>query len=131
MAARVAINGLGRIGRATLKIVLDEPGPRPRRNERHRAAGNLAYLLKYDTVYGRYERSVEAADGSLVIDGRSYKVLSQKDPASLPWRDLAVDLVYECTGVFTRKDDLAKHIQAGARRAILSAPMGSVRWCTA
>jgi glyceraldehyde 3-phosphate dehydrogenase len=122
MTGRVAINGLGRIGRATLKIVLDGPDLDLVAINDIAPPENLAYLLKYDTVYGRYEKSVEAGDGSLTVDGRNYEVLSQKDPASLPWRDLAVDLVFECTGAFTRKEDLAKHIQAGAKRAILSAP---------
>jgi glyceraldehyde 3-phosphate dehydrogenase len=83
---------------------------------------NLAYLLKYDTVYGRYEKGVEEADGKLMIDGKGYQVLSYKDPAQLPWRDLEIDVVFECTGIFTRKEDLQKHIQAGAKHVILSAP---------
>jgi glyceraldehyde 3-phosphate dehydrogenase len=122
MTARVAINGLGRIGRATLKIVLDDPALELVAVNDIAPPENLAYLLKYDTVYGRYERSVEAADGSLEIDGRSYRVLSEKDPASLPWRELEVDVVFECTGIFTRKEDLQRHIEAGARHAILSTP---------
>jgi glyceraldehyde 3-phosphate dehydrogenase len=105
MTARVAINGLGRIGRATLKILLDEPELELVAVNDIAPPENLAYLLKYDTVYGRYEKTVETGDGSLVVDGQSYQVLSQKDPASL-----------------TRKEDLQKHIQAGARHAILSAP---------
>ena len=122
MTARVAINGLGRIGRATLKIVLDEPELELVAVNDIAPPENLAYLLKYDTVYGRYEKTVETGDGSLVVDGKSYQVLSQKDPANLPWRDLQVDVVFECTGIFTTKEDLQKHIQAGARHAILSAP---------
>lgn len=114
--------GLGRIGRATLKIVLDDSELELVAVNDIAPPENLAYLLKYDTVYGRYERPVEAADGSLAIDGKSYRVLSDKDPASLPWHDLQVDVVFECTGIFTTKEGLQKHIQAGARRAILSAP---------
>lgn len=132
MTARVAINGLGRIGRATLKIVLDEPDLELAAVNDIASPDNLAYLLKYDTVYGRYEKTVEVENGSLVIDGKAYRVLSKKDPAALPWRDLEIDVVFECTGVFTRKDDLQKHVRAGAKAAILSAPgrTDSVRWCT-
>jgi glyceraldehyde 3-phosphate dehydrogenase len=122
---KVAINGLGRIGRAALKIILDT-------SELELAAvndivpvENIAYLLKYDTVYGRYERPVEAGDGALVIDGATYPYLSEKDPAQLPWDDLDVELVFECTGIFRQRDDLEKHIKAGARYAILSAPAKS------
>ncbi len=81
-----------------------------------------AYLLKYDTVYGRYEGDVRHENSDLIIDGNRYRVLSEKDPANLPWGDMGIDLVFECTGAFTRKPDLEKHIQAGAKRVILSAP---------
>ncbi|MDX5423512.1 MAG: type I glyceraldehyde-3-phosphate dehydrogenase [Hymenobacteraceae bacterium] len=118
----VAINGLGRIGRATLKILLDS-------NDFHVVAvndlvdaENLAYLLRYDTVYGRYHKTVEATDGKLTIDGKEYKVLNEKDPAKLPWKDMGIDLVFECSGVFTKREDLEKHLHAGAKRVILSAP---------
>ena len=87
------------------------------------ALDNLVYLLKYDTVYGRYDKKVETAGGDLVVAEKRYHYLSEKDPARLPWRDLGVDIVFECTGVFTRKGDLEKHLQAGARRVILSAPV--------
>jgi glyceraldehyde 3-phosphate dehydrogenase len=119
---RVAINGLGRIGRAVLKLVLDTPELELVAINDLVPADNLAYLLKYDTVYGRYERKVEYDDAHLIIDGESYQLFSEKDPSQIPWGDLMVDTVFECTGVFTNKDDLGKHIQAGARRAILSAP---------
>ena len=123
--ANVAINGLGRIGRATLKIVLDTPGLELVAVNDVAPPDNLAYLLKYDTAYGRYERPVEAGDGSLVIGGKDYKVLGEKDPADLPWRDFQVDLVFECTGRFRRREDLEKHLEAGAKRVILSAPARS------
>jgi len=122
---RIAINGLGRIGRATLKILLDQ-------SELELVAINdlvppdsLAYLLRYDTVYGRYNRSVEAQEGKLIIDGQSYPVFSEKDPANLPWKDLNIDIVLECTGIFTKREALEKHLQAGAKRVILSAPAKS------
>jgi glyceraldehyde 3-phosphate dehydrogenase len=120
--AKIAINGLGRIGRATLKIILDTPGLELAAINDIVPIDNLAYLLKYDTVYGRYSRQVEHNENSLIIDGKEYPVFSKKDPAELPWSDLEVDIVIESTGIFTKKDDLQKHIQAGAKFVILSAP---------
>lgn len=128
----VAINGLGRIGRATLKTLLDG-------NDLELVAANdlvpidnLAYLLRYDTVYGRWDRTVEVGDGALDIDGRTVRVLNEKDPARLPWRELGVDIVFECTGAFTSRAGLEKHLEAGAERAILSAPAkgDGVEWVT-
>ncbi len=123
--ANVAINGLGRIGRAALKIILDTSGLDLVAVNDLVLTENLAYLLKYDTAYGRYERTVEARQENLAIDGKTIKVFHQKDPSSLPWKDLAVEIVFECTGVFTRKEDMAKHLQAGAKHVILSAPSKS------
>ena len=123
--ATVAINGLGRIGRAALKILLDADGLDLVAVNDIADADNLAYLIKYDTVYGRYHRDVSAVDGALVIDGRRIPALSERDPANLPWDELGVDLVLECTGVFTTAEDLAKHVQAGASYVILSAPTNS------
>ncbi|MCE3275106.1 MAG: Glyceraldehyde-3-phosphate dehydrogenase (phosphorylating), partial [Propionibacteriaceae bacterium] len=121
----VAINGLGRIGRAALKILLDTDGLDLIAVNDIAEVDNLAYLLKYDTVYGRYYRAVAAADGALIVDGRRIAVFAERDPADLPWADLGVDLVLECTGVFKTEDDLKKHIQAGASFVILSAPTTS------
>jgi glyceraldehyde 3-phosphate dehydrogenase len=121
----VAINGLGRIGRAALKILLDSDGLDVAAVNDIAAADNLAYLLKYDTVYGRYHRKVSAEDGALVIDDRRIPVFSERDPSALPWGDLGVDLVLECTGVFTSEEDLRRHIRAGASHVILSAPTKS------
>ncbi len=120
--ARVAINGLGRIGRATLKLVLDTPELELQAVNDLIPADNLAYLLKYDTVYGRYEKSVESKDNSLVIEGKEYRIFSEKDPSRLPWGDLGIDMVFECTGVFTKGEEVEKHLKAGAKYAILSAP---------
>ncbi|MEM5785977.1 MAG: glyceraldehyde 3-phosphate dehydrogenase NAD-binding domain-containing protein, partial [Syntrophobacteraceae bacterium] len=83
---------------------------------------NLAYLLNYDTVYGRYQKRVERTDNGLLINGKEYRVFNEKDPARLPWGDLGVDVVFECTGVFRTKEGMEKHIEAGARHVILSAP---------
>jgi glyceraldehyde 3-phosphate dehydrogenase len=118
----VAINGLGRIGRATLKIVLDKPTLRLTAVNDVLAADNLAYLLKFDTVYGRWTRDVRAQENGLNIDGKVYPVLNEREPAKLPWRQMGVDVVFECTGAFRDRSDLAKHIEAGARFVILSAP---------
>jgi glyceraldehyde 3-phosphate dehydrogenase len=120
--AKVAINGLGRIGRAAFKIILDTPELELVAVNDLVPADNLAYLLKYDTAYGRYERSVEVDGDQLVIGGKTLKTLHQKDPTHRPWGDLGIDIVFECTGVFTKEGDLRKHLEAGARYVILSAP---------
>jgi glyceraldehyde 3-phosphate dehydrogenase len=120
--AKIAINGLGRIGRATMKIVLDTTGLELVAINDIVPTDNLAYLVKYDTVYGRYPKQVDHTEDSLIIDGKKYPVYNEKDPANLPWSELDVDIVIESTGVFTKKDDLQKHIQAGAKFVILSAP---------
>jgi glyceraldehyde 3-phosphate dehydrogenase len=121
----VAINGLGRIGRAALKILLDTDGLDLVAVNDIADVDNLAYLLRYDTVYGRYPHEVAAADGALLVDGRRIPAFNEPNPARLPWTDLGVDLVLECTGVFKSEDDLKKHIQAGAAYVILSAPTTS------
>ncbi len=123
--SRVAINGLGRIGRAALKIILDTPGLELIAVNDLVPVENLAYLLRYDTVYGRYTKTVEVQAGKLEIDGKSYEVFSEKDPAKLPWKSSSIDIVFECTGIFTKMEDLKKHIQAGAKNVILSAPTKS------
>lgn len=125
MTVRIAINGLGRIGRATLKLVLEDPGLELVAVNDIADPENLAYLLKFDTVYGRYEKSVETGGNELRIDGRAIRVLSEKDPAKLPWSDMKVDIVFECTGIFTKAEELRKHVEAGAGKAILSAPAKS------
>lgn len=118
----VAINGLGRIGRAAMKQVLEESGLNLVAVNDLIPAGNLAYLLNFDTVYGRYSRKVEAGDDGLRVDGRAIPLFSEKDPARLPWKKLDVGLVFECTGAFRKREDLVKHLDAGARTVILSAP---------
>lgn len=120
--AKLAINGFGRIGRAAFKIALDTPGLEVVAINDLIPTDNLAYLLKYDTVYGRFGGTVEHDNEHLIIDGTKYRVYGKKDPSDLPWKDLDVDVVFECTGVFTNSKDLEKHIKAGAKYAILSAP---------
>jgi glyceraldehyde 3-phosphate dehydrogenase len=121
----IAINGLGRIGRAALKILLDTDDLDLVAVNDVADADNLAYLLKYDTVYGRYHRDVGVTKDELLIGDRKVRVLAERDPVNLPWRELGVDLVLECTGVFTSAEDLGKHINAGASYVILSAPTKS------
>lgn len=121
----VAINGLGRIGRAALKILLDSDGIDIAAVNDIAPVDNLAYLLRNDTVYGHYHREVSAEADTLVVDGQAIPVFAEPDPANLPWRRLGVDLVLECTGVFTGEDDLNKHLRAGASFVLLSAPTHS------
>jgi glyceraldehyde 3-phosphate dehydrogenase len=125
MAGKLAINGLGRIGRAALKLALEQPQLELVAVNEIGSLDNMVYLLKYDTVYGRYERQVEAIDGKLVIDGTPLAYLSERDPEQLPWADLGVDLVLECTGRFTDREDAEKHVRAGARWVVLSGPTKS------
>src|SRR4029079_18320958 len=122
MSITVAINGLGRIGRAMLKLVLDEPGLELVAVNDLIEVENLAYLLRFDTVYGRYGKPVAIDDGHLVVGGRKLATLRTRDPLELPWKQLDVALVFECTGALTRREDLEKHIRAGANTVLLSAP---------
>lgn len=122
---KVAINGLGRIGRAALKIIIENDNLELFAVNDIVPVDNLVYLLKYDSVYGKYEKKVEGKEDSISIDGKDIKVYNKKDPAELPWGDLGIDTVIESTGIFTDKPGLQKHIDAGARRAILSAPTKS------
>ena len=122
MTTKVAINGLGRIGSATLKIILETPELELVALNDLLPVENLAYLLTYDSVYGRYEKEVVADKDGLHIDGKLYRMFNEKDPAQLPWEELDIDIVFECTGVFRKKQDLEKHLEAGAKRVFLSAP---------
>ena len=119
----IAINGLGRIGRATLKIVMETPHLNLVAANDIGTSESVAYLLKYDTVYGRYEQPIAATnDGHLTIGDHCLRLLRERHPARLPWKSMDVDIVFECTGAFTRREDLEGHIRAGARYVILSAP---------
>ena len=121
----IAINGLGRIGRAAFKIILETHELELRAVNDLNAADDLAYLLNYDTVYGRYHKKVAPAPDGLTVDGKTYPVFREKDPARLPWRKLEIDIVLECTGVFNQQADLERHLAAGAKTVILSAPAKS------
>ncbi|HET7607203.1 MAG TPA: glyceraldehyde 3-phosphate dehydrogenase NAD-binding domain-containing protein [Gammaproteobacteria bacterium] len=122
MSTKVAINGLGRIGRAILKLLIDEPRLELVAVNDLVDAENLAYLLRFDTVYGRYSKPVAVIDGQLNVDGRKLHTLRERDPAALPWQELGVDVVFECTGALKKREDLEKHIRAGAKFVLLSAP---------
>jgi glyceraldehyde 3-phosphate dehydrogenase (phosphorylating) len=124
MAIRVAINGFGRIGRNVLRSAkqsgrtdIDFVAVNDLTD-----AGTLAHLLKYDSVHGRYPGTVEVSDAGLVVDGDEIQVHSERDPASLPWGDLGIDVVIESTGIFRERAAAAKHLEAGARKVIISAP---------
>jgi glyceraldehyde 3-phosphate dehydrogenase len=119
----VAINGLGRIGRATLKVLKGDPTLNLVAVNDLVPIENLAYLLKFDSVYGRWDTEVTTKESYLQIGSRACKVFGERDPAKLPWRELDVELVFECTGAFRKAEDLAKHTQAGAEYVILSAPV--------
>ena len=123
--ANVAINGLGRIGRATFRVILKTPELDLVAVNDLVPIDNLAYLLQYDTAYGKYDKDIAVDGDTLVVDGKRYRVFSQRDPAQLPWGELEIDVVFECTGVFTRREGLEKHLQAGAKFVVLSAPAKS------
>jgi glyceraldehyde 3-phosphate dehydrogenase len=122
MSTRVAINGLGRIGRAVAKLVLAEPSLELVAVNDLVDVENLAYLLRFDSVYGRYEKPVAVEGGDLVVGAHRIRVLKTRDPVELPWKESGVQLVFECTGALARREDLEKHIRAGARTVLLSAP---------
>jgi glyceraldehyde 3-phosphate dehydrogenase len=124
MAIRVAINGFGRIGRNVLRAAkqagiddIDFVAVNDLTDTK-----TLAHLLRHDSVHGHYPGKVEARENALVVDGDEVRVLSEKDPAKLPWNDLGVDVVIESTGRFTSREDAAKHLDAGAKKVIISAP---------
>jgi glyceraldehyde 3-phosphate dehydrogenase len=122
MAIRVGINGFGRIGRNVYRAALAEPGLEFVAVNDITDAKTLAHLLKYDSIHGTLGEAVSATGDSLKVGARSVRVLAERDPAKLPWKDLGVDVVLECSGIFTDRDDAAKHLTAGARKVIVSAP---------
>ena len=122
MAINVGINGFGRIGRNILRAALGHDDIDFVAVNDITSAETLAHLLKYDSVLGNLKASVEARADAISVDGDEFKVLSVKDPAELPWKDLGVDVVFECTGKFTKRDDAAKHLAAGAKKVIITAP---------
>ena len=123
MSVRVAINGFGRIGRNVFRAARDRAdGFEIVAVNDLTDAETLAHLLKYDSVHGRYPDSVTTSESGLVVAGKDVAVLSERDPAALPWKDMGVELVVESTGFFTKRDGAAKHLDAGARKVLISAP---------
>ncbi len=120
--AKIAINGFGRIGRLFLKQAFGNPALEIVAINDLGDAENLAYLLKYDTVYGRFGKKVEAKDGSLVIDGTPIKFLQIQEPTALPWKELGIDIVVESTGVYESFEKAKAHLTQGAKRVVITAP---------
>src|SRR5215510_7499657 len=122
MAVKVGINGFGRIGRNIMRAALGDKDIDFVAVNDLTSAATLAHLLKYDSVLGNLDACVEAKKDSISVDGDEFKVLSMRDPAQLPWKDLGVDVVFESTGLFTNRNDAAKHVAAGAKRVVITAP---------
>lgn len=122
MSVKVAINGFGRIGRNLMRIASQSDALNIVAINDLTDAATLAHLFKYDSVHGTFAGEVETADGALVINGKQIKILSQRDPAQLPWNELGVDLVIESTGLFSARDQAAQHLTAGAKKVLISAP---------
>jgi len=122
MAIKVGINGFGRIGRNIMRAALDDDGIDFVAVNDITDARTLAHLLKYDSVLGNLDRAIESKGDAISVDGDDFKVLAIKDPAQLPWKDLGVEVVFESTGKFTKRDDAAKHLAAGAKKVIITAP---------
>jgi glyceraldehyde 3-phosphate dehydrogenase len=122
MAVRVGINGFGRIGRNVFRACQGEAGLDIVAVNDITDAETLAHLLKYDSVHGRLKGDVSHGEGSLTVNGKQIKVTAERDPGNLPWKDLAVDVVLECSGIFTARDKAAKHLSAGAKKVLISAP---------
>ncbi len=118
---RIAINGFGRIGRTAFKIALERGLEIVALNDLTKV-NELAHLLKHDSNYGTYARDVKVDGADLLVDGKRIKGLTERDPEKLPWKDLKIDVVLECTGRYTEKADAEKHLKAGARKVIISAP---------
>src|SRR5919107_491656 len=122
MPVRVGINGFGRIGRNIMRAALGDKNIDFVAINDLTSAATLAHLLKYDSVLGNLHSRVEAKEDSIAVDGDEFKVLSMRDPAQLPWKDLGVDVVFESTGLFTDRDAASKHITAGAKKVVITAP---------
>jgi len=125
MKVRVGINGFGRIGRNIMRAALGDANIDFVAVNDLTNAATLAHLLKYDSVLGNLHANVEVSGDGISVDGDNFKVLSMRDPAQLPWKDLGVDVVFESTGLFTNRDDAAKHLTAGAKRVVITAPAKS------
>jgi len=124
MAVKIGINGFGRIGRNAFKVIVDKYADQidvVAINDLTDPA-TLAHLLKYDSCFGKFNGTVEAKEDAIVVNGKEIKILAERDPANLPWADLGVEIVIESTGLFTNRADAEKHIKAGAKKVVISAP---------
>ena len=122
MAIKVGINGFGRIGRNVYRVIAEREGIDVVAVNDLTDSRTLSILLKYDSVHGRFKGDVEAKDDAIIVKGKEVRLTKEKDPASLPWKELGVEVVVESTGIFTKKADCEKHLEAGAKKVILSAP---------
>jgi glyceraldehyde 3-phosphate dehydrogenase len=120
--SKIAINGFGRIGRLVLREMVSRGGYDVVAINDLTDAATLAHLLKFDSAHGRFKGSVEAKEGAIVVDGKEIKVFAEKNPANLPWKELGVEFVIESTGVFTSKEKAMPHIEAGAKKVLITAP---------
>ncbi len=122
---RIAINGFGRIGRASLKVIMETPGLEVIAINDLMAAENAAYLLRHDSVYGKYKYEVINAGDHLIVNGKKISFFNEREPSKLPWKDLGIDVVIESTGLFTLRENAEKHIYAGAKTVVISGPTKS------
>ena len=125
MTVKVAINGFGRIGRLVFRRIQQVEGIEVIAINGQSAPNQHAHLLKYDTMQGRYKGEVQALEDAILVDGKEVKVYNTKNPEELPWKELGIDIVLECTGKFNSKEKAEAHIKAGAKKVVLSAPGGS------
>ena len=122
MTYKVAINGFGRIGRNAFKIAMNHPELEVVAVNDLTSTSTLAYLLKHDSNYGAYHEDVSSDEQNIIVGGKAIRVLAEKDPALLPWKDMEIDIVIESTGRFTKVEDASKHLTAGAKRVVISGP---------
>ena len=122
MSVKLGINGFGRIGRLVFRAAMGHPGVEVVAINDLTDSATMAHLLNYDSVHGRLDSEAVAKDNTIQLDGKSIGISSVKDPSELPWGDLGVDVVAECTGIFRDRDNASKHLSAGARKVIISAP---------
>ena len=125
---KIAINGFGRIGRCVFRAACDNEDMDFVAINDLTDAKTLAHLLRYDSVHGRFEKKIEAKENSLVVDGKEIRILSEKDPGNLPWKELNVDIVIESTGRFRDRESASKHIKTGAKKVIITAPAKDPDW---
>ena len=122
MAIKVGINGFGRIGRLVFRILMDRDDFEVVQINDITSADVLAHLLKYDSIHGKFKGTVTSGDNSITVNGKTIKISAEKDPANLPWKSLGVEAVVESTGVFRKRAEVAKHVEAGAKKVVLTVP---------